>query len=163
MFVVNIVFFYFIFRATTAVYKMVKKATVLRWNIPKIGIITADNDEEELKKIFCKICKEFYVDSQEGKVTLEKFTGNVKKVVQNWVSGSEIVKKNNAKDHVNKAKYPATAVRILRQRANEKAKITQQTEAEKLESQDKIISSESILKYSAITFCRKSKSFISYV
>ena len=92
MFVVNIVFFYFIFRATAALYKIVKKATVLQWNIPEIGIMTADNDEE-VKKIFCKICKEFYVDSEEGKVTLEKFTGNVKKVVQNWVSGSEIVKK----------------------------------------------------------------------
>ena len=85
-------FFYFIFRVITAVFKMVKKATVLRWNIPKIGIITADNDEE-VKKIFCKICKEFYVDSEEWKVTLEKFTGNVKKVVQNWISGSEFVKK----------------------------------------------------------------------
>ena len=39
------------------------------------------------------MCKEFYVDSEEGKVTLEKFTGNVKKVIQNWVIGSEIVKK----------------------------------------------------------------------
>ena len=45
--------------------------------------MTADNDEEEVNKIFCKICKEFYVDSEEGKVTLEKFTGNVKKVTQN--------------------------------------------------------------------------------
>ena len=66
---------------------------VLHWNIPQIDIITADNDEEEVKKIFCKMCKEFYVDSEEGKVTLEKFTGNVKKVIQNWVIGSEIVKK----------------------------------------------------------------------
>ena len=86
---------------------------VLHWNIPQIGIITADNDEEEVKKIFCKICKEFYVDSEEGKVTPEKFTGNVKKVFQNWVSGSEIVKKNNATIHANKANYNATAVRIL--------------------------------------------------
>ena len=71
---------------------MVKKVTVLCWNIPEIDI-TSDNDEEEAKKIFCKICREFYVDSKEGKVMLEKFTGNIKEVVQNWVSGSEIVKK----------------------------------------------------------------------
>ena len=50
--------------------------------MPKIGIITADSDEEEVQKIFCKTFKEFYVDSEEGKATLEKFTGNVKKVVQ---------------------------------------------------------------------------------
>ena len=62
---------------------MVKKVTVLCSNIPELGIITADNDEEEVKKIFCKICKECYVDSEEGKATLEKFTGNVKKVIQN--------------------------------------------------------------------------------
>ena len=89
--VVNIVcssisFFYFVF-------KLVRKTTVLRWNIPEIGIITAGNDGEEVKKIFCKIFKEFYVDSEERKATLEKFTGNVKKVVQNWISGSEIVGK----------------------------------------------------------------------
>ena len=36
-------------------------------------------------------------------------------------------------------------LRILRQRANEKAEIPQLTEAEKLASQDKTISSESIL------------------
>ena len=71
---------------------MVKKVMVLRWNIPEIGIITAVNDEEEVKKIFCKIFKEFYVDSEEEKAMLEKFTGNVKKVVQNWVSDSEIEK-----------------------------------------------------------------------
>ena len=124
---------------------MVKKATVLCWNMPEIGIITADNDEEEVKKIFCKICKEFYVDSEEGKAMLEKFTGNVKKVVQNWVSGSEIMKKNNATDHVNKANYHATAVRILCQRANEKVEIPLLTEAEKLASQDKTISSQGIL------------------
>ena len=99
-------FFYFIFRVTTAVFKMVKKVNIL-----EIGMIT---DEEEVKKIFCKKCKEFYVDSEEGKVMLEKFTGNVKKVFQNWVSGSEIVKKNNATIHANKANYNATAVRILR-------------------------------------------------
>ena len=118
---------------------------VLHWNIPQIGIITADNDEEEVNKIFCKICKEFYVDSEEGKVTLEKFTGNVKKVIQNQVIGSEIVKKNNATDNVGKANYHGTAVRILHQLANEKVKIQQQTEAEKLASQDKTIRSESIL------------------
>ena len=86
--------------------------TVLYWNIPKISIITADN-HEEVKKIFFKICKEFYVDSEEGKATLEKFTGNAKKAVQNWVSGSEILKKNNSTNHVNKANYLATAERIL--------------------------------------------------
>ena len=83
--------------------------------MPEIGIITADNDKEEVKKVFCKICKEFYVDSEEGKAVLEKFTGNIKKVIQNWVSGSDIVKKSNATDHFNKANYHTTAVRILHQ------------------------------------------------
>ena len=92
MFVVNLCFSISFFEPLLQFIKSFKKATVLQWNIPEIGIMTADNDEE-VKKIFCKICKEFYVDSEEGKVTLEKFTGNVKKVVQNWVSGSEIVKK----------------------------------------------------------------------
>ena len=87
-------FFYFILWVTTAVFKM------------EIDTIT---DEEEVKKIFCKKCKEFYVDSEEGKVMLEKFTGNVKKVFQNCVSGSEILKKNNATVHANNANYNATA------------------------------------------------------
>ena len=43
---------------------------VSRWNIPEIIIITADNGEEEVKKIFFKMCKEFYFDSEEGKATL---------------------------------------------------------------------------------------------
>ena len=33
---------------------MLKKATILRWNIPESGIITADNDKEDVKNIFCK-------------------------------------------------------------------------------------------------------------
>ena len=137
-------FFYFIFRITTAVFKIVKKATALGWNIPEISIIIADNDEE-VKKIFCKICKVSYVDCEEGKATLEKFTGNIKKVIQNWVSGSEIVKKDNPTKYVNKANCHATAVRILRQRANEKFKIPLLTEAEKLAFPDRTISSENIL------------------
>ena len=59
---------------------MVEKATVLHWDIPEIDIITTDNDEE-VTKLFCKICKEFYVGSEEGRATLDKFTGNIKKVV----------------------------------------------------------------------------------
>ena len=79
---------------------MVKKAPVFHWSIPEISIITADSDEENAKKIFSKICKELYVDSEEGKTVLEKFTGNIKKV----------------------------AVRILSQRGKEKAEIPQLTE-----------------------------------
>ena len=55
------------------------------------------------------------------------------------------MKKNNATDNVGKANYHGTAVRILHQIANEKVKIQQQTEAEKLASQDKTIRSGSIL------------------
>ena len=45
--------------------------------------------------------------------------------------------KNNSTDHVNKANYHATALKFLRQRANEKAEIPELTEAEKLASQER--------------------------
>lgn len=44
---------------------------LLLWNIPEIGTVTADNNEE-VKKIFRIICKEFYVAKEEGKPTLKK-------------------------------------------------------------------------------------------
>ena len=121
---------------------MVKIKTVDGWNLPAIGVTM--KNEDDVENIFCKICKEYYTEVEDGKTKLDKLVGNVKRVVLNWVGGSTVIKKNNAKDHL-KANYHLTAVRILRERAAEKAEAPQQTEAERLAAATSVPSEESIL------------------
>ena len=42
--------------------------------------------------ISCKICKEYYVDHDEGREEL-KFTGKVKELVVKWTNGSHTITK----------------------------------------------------------------------
>ena len=115
----------------TKINNMVKEKTVEGWNIPEIGLNLKDN-EDDVESIFCKICKEYYLDDENGWLSLANLVGNVRKTILNWVGDSKVVKKNNAQDHL-KGNYHITAVGILRERACEKGgEDPQQTEAEKL-------------------------------
>ena len=100
---------------------MVKTSTVQKWNIPEIGV--EENDRQEVKSIFCKICREFYANNN---ADLNKLNDAVKKVVLNWISGSKTIKKNNVLDHL-KANYHQSAVQILKERAAEKSESPQIT------------------------------------
>ena len=101
---------------------MVKTSTVQKWNIPEIGV--EENDGEEARSIFCKICREFYANNN---ADLNKRNGCVK----SWISGSKTIKKNNISDHL-KANHHQSVVQILKERAAEKSESSQITEAQKL-------------------------------
>ena len=62
---------------------MVNKKTAEGSNLPAIGIITKENDNDEVHSIFCKICKEYYIDDESGRSSLDNLVGNVRKVVLN--------------------------------------------------------------------------------
>ena len=110
---------------------MVKKKTVDAWNIKEIGLNLVENRDDEVETIYCKICKEYYLDDENGRSSLDSLAGNVRKTVLNWIGGSKVVKKNNVTDHL-KANYHITAMRILRERACLKGDEPSQTEAEKV-------------------------------
>ena len=70
------------------------------------------------------------MDDDEGREELKEFTGKVKELVVKWINGSHIIKKNNAQEHIQKAKYHADATRRLKERAD--AKKLELTEAEQI-------------------------------
>ena len=107
---------------------MVKTSAVRKWNIPEIG--EEENDREEVTSIFCKICREFYANSN---ADLNKLNGAVKQVVLNWISGSKTIKKNDVLYHL-KANYHQSVVRILKEREAEKSESPKITEVEQLAS-----------------------------
>ena len=47
----------------TKINNMAKKKTVEGWNIPEIGL-NFKNNEDGVESIFCKICKEYYLDDE---------------------------------------------------------------------------------------------------
>ena len=56
------------------------------------------------------------MDDDEGREEITKFTRKVKEVVVKCINGSHIIKKNNAQEHIQKAKYHADATRRLKER-----------------------------------------------
>ena len=94
---------------------MVKKSTVEKWELPEINVDVNDNGD-----VISISCKEYYVDDDEGREELKKFTGKVKELVVKWINGPYIIKKNNAQKHIQKAKYHADATRRLKERADTK-------------------------------------------
>ena len=55
----------------TETNNMVKKKTVEGWNNPEIGLNLKDN-EDGVESIFCKMCREYYLDDEIWLETLEK-------------------------------------------------------------------------------------------
>ena len=103
---------------------MVKKSTVEKWELPEINVDVNDNGD-----VISISCKEYYVDDDEGREELKKFTGKVKELVVKWINGPYVIKKNNAQKHNQKAKY-ADATRRLKERADTKK--MELTEAEQI-------------------------------
>ena len=60
------------------------------------------------------------MDDDEGREGLKNFTVKVKELVVKWVNRSHIIKKNNAQEHIQKAKYQADSTRRLKKRAGAK-------------------------------------------
>ena len=52
---------------------MVKKSTAEKWELPEINVDVNDNGD-----VISISCKEYYVDDDEGREELKKFTGKVK-------------------------------------------------------------------------------------
>ena len=103
---------------------MVKKSTVEKWELPEINVDVNDNGD-----VISISCKEYYVDDDEGREELKKFTGKVKELVVKWINGPYVIKKNNAQEHNQKAKY-ADATRRLKESADTKK--MELTEAEQI-------------------------------
>ena len=72
----------------TKINNMAKKKTVEGWNIPEIGL-NFKNNEDGVESIFCKICKEYYLDDENRRSSLANLVGNVRKTVLSWVGGSK--------------------------------------------------------------------------
>ena len=107
---------------------MFKKSTVKKWELPEINVDV--NDDGNVISVSCKICKEYYGDDDEGREELKKFTGKVKELVVKWINRSHTIKKNNAQEYIQKAKYHADATRRLKERAD--AKKLELTEEEQI-------------------------------
>ena len=107
---------------------MVKKSSVEKWELPQINVDV--NDDGDVISISCKSCKKYYVDDDEGREELKKFTRKVKELVVKWISRSHTIKKINAQQHIQKAKDHADATRRLKERADSKK--LELTEAEQI-------------------------------
>ena len=108
---------------------MVKKATVDKWGFDKIEVTS--NDDGEAIELKCIICTEYYQNDEDGKKALSKLTGVVKSLVNKWIQGTTMIKKNNANNHLN-AQYHVNAVRKLKEKAEQKCDEVDISEAEKL-------------------------------
>ena len=136
---------------------MVKKSTVEKWELPEINLDV--NDDRYVISIGYNICKEYYVDDDEGREELKKFTRKVKELVVKWINGSHIIKKSNAQEHIQKAKYHADAIRRLKERAD--AKKLERTVAEQIAHastssghQRSILTQVRLLQYTHIRKCK---------
>ena len=95
--------------------KKVSRKVVLVWNFNCLGYET--NEENVVTQIYCKICREY---SNLRDVKMNK-KGIAKLCAENFVKGTDVVKKNNFSDHVKKSVTHAAAVtRIAEERAKEK-------------------------------------------
>ena len=84
--------------------KKVSRKVVLGWNFNCLGYET--NEENEVTQIYCKICREY---SNLRDVKMNK-KGIAKLCAENFVKGTDVVKKNNFSDHVKKSVTHAAAV-----------------------------------------------------
>ena len=92
---------------------MVGINTAKKWNLKEFSFICGDpNDRNEVTKIFCIVCREFY---RENPHELDKLQGHIKGMVKNWIDGSTTVKKNNPVDHL-KSKINSRAVLRLKEK-----------------------------------------------
>ena len=87
----------------------VKLSTVRKWDFDCLGYKL--NEEGCVSKIYCKTCREYYLDEEKQSST--KSTGSVKVLVDTYVKGTSVIKKNNFIDHITKNKdHQTTLVRL---------------------------------------------------
>ena len=82
---------------------MVKKKTVDGWGLPTINYELAENGDTVIK-VFCALCQEYYGTRQIGGPYVVGHKGAISSLADKWVSGTTVIKKNNAADHVSKSK-----------------------------------------------------------
>ena len=81
---------------------MVKKETVERWGIDCIKFVLED-DGVTVKTVYCSVCRDFYSDKEGGMREVHCLKGAVSGLADKWMVGTEVIKKCNALDHVNKS------------------------------------------------------------
>ena len=109
---------------------MVGINTAKKWNLKEFSFICGDpNDRNEVTKIFCIVCREFY---RENLHESDKLQGHIKGKVKNWIYGSTTVKKNNAVDHLKSKIHSRAVLRRKEKQATSAGKeIAQETGLEK--------------------------------
>ena len=81
---------------------MVKKKTVDGWGLPTIKYELAE-DGDTVIKVFCALCQEHYSNRTAGVPHVVGHKGAVCSIADKWVSGTNVIKKSNADDHVAKS------------------------------------------------------------
>ena len=79
-----------------------KKKTVGGWGLPTIKYELAA-DEDTVTKVFCELCQTYYANRQSGGPLAFGHKGAITSVVDKWVTGTTVIKKCNASDHVSKS------------------------------------------------------------
>ena len=91
---------------------MVKLRTVQGWGFSCLEYEV--NDEGEVNKIICKICREFYSTEQEQKKLANKYKGSEKflQQVNAYINGSSLVKTVNFEKHLQNEIHKIAALRL---------------------------------------------------
>ena len=99
---------------------MVKKKTVDGWGLPTINYELAE-DGDTVVKVFCALCQEYYGTRQTGGPYVVGHKGAISSLADKWVSGTTVIKKNNAADHVSKSKLHRQATLALQSQSKASA------------------------------------------
>ena len=83
--------------------------TVKSWNFSCCCWEVDTEDTNEVVKVYCKICRDYYKDSASNTV---KNYGVVKMVLDRYVEGTKVIKKN-FEDHVKKSETHRIAAQRL--------------------------------------------------
>ena len=73
---------------------MVKKKKVDGWGLSQIICYELENDNDTVKNVFCKICRDFY--TQKSTKPVSHTRGTVGMLTDKWVTGTTNIKKSSA-------------------------------------------------------------------
>ena len=106
---------------------MVELRTVQGWGFSCLEYEV--NDEGEVNKIICKICREFYSTEQEQKKLANKYKGSEKFLQQAnaYVNDSSVVKKVNFEKHLQNENHEIAALRLKENQISEVAEDTNES------------------------------------
>lgn len=85
---------------------MVKLSTVKSWGFGETIGWELQEGTSEVCLIYCKLCREHY---EEENKKLKEFGGAIKKIIDKYITGTKVVKKNNFQQHVKESTTHNTA------------------------------------------------------